>query len=205
MVKIKICGITNLGDALSCVKAGCDALGFVFYRKSRRYISPIKAKLIAEELPRGIIKIGIFVNAREKTIKRIAKVCRLDMLQFHGDESPEFCLRFKGYKVIKAFRIKDKVDLGRISRYRVSAYLFDTFSGSKMGGTGRRFDWGLLSGVKGSIFLSGGLTKENVRMAIKLISPSWVDVSSSVEVSPGKKDFRKVKQFISQVRKNQSG
>lgn len=204
MVKIKICGITNLEDALNSVKAGCNALGFVFYRKSPRYITPKKAVQIIKDIPAHILKIGVFVNAKEKTIKRIARLCNLDMLQFHGNESPEFCERFKGYKIIKAFRVKDRIKLENLLNYKIFAYLFDTFVKSKLGGTGRKFNWARvrhLKGLRKPIFLSGGINTKNVTKAIKQVRPDWLDVSTSVEIKPGKKDHRKVKKFIQTVRK----
>lgn len=203
MVKVKICGITNLEDALSSIEAGCDALGFVFYRKSSRYISPVKAKDIITKLPSRVVKIGIFADAKEKTIKRIAKFCKLDMLQFHGKESPSFCARFKKYKIIKTFRVKGKLDHGKIMKYRPFAYLFDTFVPSTMGGTGKKFNWKLirhLNHIEQPVFLSGGLTCANVRQAIRAVRPSWVDVSSSVEKLPGKKHHKKVQKFIKAVK-----
>ena len=204
MVRVKICGITNLGDAIAAVGAGCGALGFVFYKKSARYVTPLRAKNIIRLMPANIIKVGLFVNAREKTIERIAKMCKLDMLQFHGDESTEFCNKFKGYKIIKAFRIKDKLDLKDILKYKTFAYLFDTFDKTKIGGTGKKFNWKLINNldkIKRQIFLSGGLNKGNVKEAIKTVHPDWLDVSSSVEIRPGKKDYKKIKEFIEKVRK----
>ena len=203
MIKVKICGITNLFDALVSARSGCDALGFVFYRKSPRYIEPEKAKAIISQLPPHIIKIGVFVNARENNIKRIAKVCSLDMLQFHGNESPEFCLRFKKNRVIKAFRVRGKLDRKKILKYKPFAYLFDTFLDSKVGGTGKNFDWRLVRHVDGlarPVFLSGGLTEKNVKEAIHVVKPEWIDVSSSVEERLGKKDQGKVKRFIRVVK-----
>jgi phosphoribosylanthranilate isomerase len=204
MVKIKICGITNLEDALNSVKAGCNALGFVFYRKSPRYITPKKASEVIKHIPAHILRIGVFVNAKEKTIKRIARLCNLDMVQFHGNESPEFCKKFKGYKIIKAFRVKDKIELKDLLNYKPFAYLFDTFVRSKVGGTGEKFNWALVrhfSGFRKPIFLSGGLNVKNVTEAIKQVRPDWLDVSTSVEIKPGKKDYNKVRQFIEIVRK----
>jgi len=199
MVKIKICGITNLEDALNSVKAGCNALGFVFYRKSPRYIMPKKASQIIKHIPAHILKIGVFVDTKEETIKRTAKLCNLDMLQFHGNESPQFCNKFKGYKIIKAFRVKDKIELKNLVNYKTFAYLFDTFVKSKMGGTGKKFNWTLgrhLKGLRKPIFLSGGLNAENVTEAIKQVRPDWLDASSSVESAPGKKDHKKVQEFV---------
>jgi phosphoribosylanthranilate isomerase len=199
MVKVKICGITNMEDALASLRAGCDALGFLFYKNSPRSISPFAACRVIKQLPPQIIKIGVFVNAKEKTIKRIARSCKLDMLQFHGDETPEFCARFKEYKIIKVFRIKKTIDLKKILKYRVFACLLDTFDKSKRGGTGKQFDWSLacrLKDIHTTVFLSGGLTEKNVQKAIRQGRPQWVDASSSLEVSPGKKDHQKVVRFV---------
>jgi len=199
MVKVKICGITNLLDAKVAAEAGCDALGFVFYKKSPRYITPQSAKGIITKLPKNMTVIGVFVNAKEKTIKNIAKFCSLDILQFHGREPSEFCARFKGYKVIKAFRVKGKINLKKILKYKTFAYLFDTFVRDAPGGTGKQFNWRLLKlldKAQPKIFLSGGLNRGNVRKAIGIVRPDWVDASSSVEISPGKKDHKKVREFI---------
>jgi len=199
MIKVKICGITNLEDALCAVLAGCEALGFAFFKQSPRYITPEKAAKIIRCLPKHVIKIGVFVNAKEVSIKRIAKLCHLDILQFHGDESPEFCRKFKGYKIIKVFRVKDDIDTEEIKKYKTFAYLFDTFTRSARGGTGKSFNWEILShlkGIKQPVFLSGGLSVANVRHAVKLAHPDWVDVCSSVELRPGKKDHAKVRKFI---------
>ncbi len=223
MVKIKICGITNLEDALLSYFAGAHALGFVFYKKSPRYIRPIKAANIARILPKKVKLVGVFVDEKVSTVKKIAKLCDLDMLQFHGQETPEYCRKFKGYKVIKAFRISKKEDLEGIAKYKTFAYLFDSFSKTKFGGTGNKFNWKILaqsvriepvkishgeilerpiagrSSIKPVVFLSGGLTCSNVRKAIKLLKPGWVDVSSSLESKPGKKDHKKIQKFIKSI------
>ena len=204
MVRVKICGITNLEDALSCFFSGAQALGFVFYKKSPRYIRPLAARNISRILPKKIKRVGVFVNESVPTVKKIAKLCNLDMLQFHGDESPEYCRKFKGYKVIKAFRINKKEDLANISRYKAFAYLFDSFSNTELGGTGNKFNWKILAQtvkMKPVMFLSGGLTYSNVRKAIKLLKPDWVDVSSSLERKPGKKDHKKIQRFIQETLK----
>ncbi|MFH1414168.1 MAG: phosphoribosylanthranilate isomerase [Candidatus Omnitrophota bacterium] len=205
MVRVKICGITNSQDAENSIQAGSNALGFVFYRNSPRYITPDKASAIIQGLPKKIKKIGVFVNAREDSIRRIARVCRLDMLQFHGNQSAEFCRKFRNYKVIKAFRIKDKIETDKISEYLTYAYMFDAFRKNKFGGTGKKFNWNLLKSIdkiKRVIFLSGGLTERNVARAIKAVQPDWVDVSSAVEIRPGKKDHRKLKKFIRAVKES---
>ena len=199
MVKVKICGITNLTDALAAVSLGCDALGFVFYRKSPRRISPEDALGIIKKLPRKIVRIGVFVDEKAQRIKNIAKFCRLDFIQLHGSESVNFCKKLKGLKIIKAFRVKGTIDENNISRYKVKAYLFDTYVKSKAGGTGKSFNWGLLCRIKKTkipVFLSGGISIKNVKKAVKTIKPQWVDVSTSVEKLPGRKDAKKVREFI---------
>ena len=180
MVRVKICGITNLEDAQVSTGSGCDAVGFVFYKKSPRYITPGKARDIIKQLSPHIIKFGVFVNAREKTIKRIARICGLNILQFHGNESLKFCSKFKDYKIIKAFRIKNKINPQKIIKYKTFAYLFDTFVGSKVGGTGKNFDWNLvrhIDGITCPVFLSGGLTANNVRKAIEIVPVSYTHLT----------------------------
>jgi phosphoribosylanthranilate isomerase len=199
MVKVKICGITNLQDALYAARQGADALGFIFYKKSPRYISPQKAAAITRQLPKAINRVGVFVNARQAAIKRIAGDLKLDMLQFHGNESGNFCRRFRGFKIIKAFGVRHKLYLKDLSDYDVWAYLFDSFAGNKFGGSGKTFNWHLLSrlrGVKKTVFLSGGLNPGNVKQALKAFPAQWVDASSSLEAYPGKKDLLKLKRFI---------
>ena len=201
--KVKICGITRLEDALFAQASGADALGFVFYPLSHRYIRPEDAKDIISRLNNKIIKVGVFVNPEAAEVKIIARLCPLDILQFHGDESPDFCCQFSSREIIKAFRVKDKDSLGRLSDYGgVDYYLFDAFSQKGLGGTGRRFNWELLKKAKidKPFFLSGGLTPKNVAGAIKTVCPAWVDVSSGVEKSPGIKDQKKIRNFIERVR-----
>ncbi len=203
-VKIKICGITNLEDALACFFLGAHALGFVFYKKSPRFITPFAARNISRILPKKIKRVGVFFDENVQTVKKIAKLCNLDMLQFHGRESPAYCRKFKGYKVIKAFRIKEEEDLCNIYKYKAFAYLFDSFSNAKLGGTGTKFNWKILAQVgkiKPIMFLSGGLTCANVAGAVKLLKPDWVDVSSSLERVPGKKDHKKIEKFIQETLK----
>jgi len=203
MTKVKVCGITNLKSAFYACFYGADAVGFIFYKKSPRYIAPAKAKKIISLLPKHILKVGVFVDAKENDIKRIAGQCRLDMIQLHGNESPDFCGKFKGYKIIKALRIKNKDSLKNISAYKVYAYLFDTYAKGKFGGTAKTFDWRLLKLVKRlkkPVFLSGGLNPSNVSKAIRAVRPEWVDASSSLESSPGKKDSQKIKRFIAAVK-----
>jgi len=207
MVKVKICGITNLDDAQAAVEAGCDALGFLFFKESRRYITPRRAKDIINMLPKKIIKIGVFVNEKPKDIRWAAEFCGFNILQFHGDESPQLCRKFSDYKIIKALRLKRKRDFRLALRYNNSifAFLFDTYTRSGIGGTGEKFDWELIRDVHNTIdcpvFLAGGLTDKNVLEAIEIVRPDWVDVSSSVESVPGKKDHKKIQRFIEAVKK----
>jgi phosphoribosylanthranilate isomerase len=199
MVKVKICGITNLEDALYSFFAGASALGFVFYKKSPRYISEAQAKKICAIIPKKILKVGVFVDENVATVKRIARSCRLDLLQFHGHESSVYCRKFAGYKVIKAFNLAGAEDLGKVAEYKTFAILFDSFSPGLRGGTGKKFNWKILAHaakMKQVVFISGGLTSTNVRKAVKMLKPDWVDVSSSLESSPGKKDHRLIRKFI---------
>ena len=204
ITKVKICGITNLEDAKWCVEAGADFLGFVFYKKSKRYLRPLSAKKIIERLPKAVLKVGVFVNQAPVEVKKIAEICSLDLLQFHGDESPDYLKSFKACKTIKAFRLKERFSVTELKRYRQTLFLFDTFKKEAFGGTGEVFDWRLLlplKKIKTPFIVSGGLTPGNVVPLIEKIQPFAVDVSSGVEVSPGKKDHRLVKSFIGAVRK----
>jgi phosphoribosylanthranilate isomerase len=199
LVKVKICGITNLEDALASFFAGAQALGFVFYKQSPRNIGWRQARKILRLLPKKILRVGVFVDEKVTTVKKIAKLCGLNMLQFHGQESSEYCRKFKGYKVIKAFRINRKEDLEGIFQYKTFAYLFDSYSNAGLGGSGKKFNWKILAQaarMKPVVFVSGGLTAGNVRGAVKLLKPDWVDVSSSLELKPGKKDHKKIQKFI---------
>jgi phosphoribosylanthranilate isomerase len=203
MVKVKICGITNREDALAAVKAGADALGFVFYPESSRYVLPEEASLIIRSLPARIEKAGVFVNSRETTVRRIKDLCGLTMLQFHGNESPEFCRRFRGVKTVKALRVQERPDPAFFFRYDIHGFLLDSFAAGKAGGTGTSFDWSFCEGIDAGgkqLFLSGGLTCANVREAVRRVRPDWVDVSSGVEAAPGKKDAAMVREFIRRAR-----
>jgi len=198
-MKVKICGITNIEDAQAAAEAGADALGFVFYKESRRYISPNRVSKLVAQIPGNILRVGVFVDGKEKDIRWAQDLCRLDLLQFHGEEKPEFCDKFRDVKVIKAFRIRKMRDVRGVSRYDTYAYLFDTYIRGKLGGTGEKFDWELVKDFdRGAheIFLSGGLNPKNVRQAIEIVKPDWVDASSSLEAIPAKKDHKKVAEFI---------
>jgi len=199
---IKICGITNLEDAQEAVELGADALGFVFYEKSPRKITKEKAKEIIGSLPKEVVKVGLFVDELEEQVNEIASYCNFDILQFHGDETPDYCKKFP-QKIIKAFRIKDKESLVDIPKYEVDYYLLDAYSEELPGGTGKTFNWDLAKEAREfgkPIILSGGLNPENIIEALEKVSPFGVDVSSGVELSPGKKDQKKLEEFITKVK-----
>lgn len=193
MVKVKICGITNLEDALEAVAHGADALGFVFFKKSPRYISPINAKAIIKNLPPFIASVGVFVNEDKKNIEKIAAQTGINIIQLHGDERPQACRLLR--PIIKAFRVKSLECLEPLSKYKdkVSAFLLDTYTPEIFGGTGQIFNWNIAVEAKqfGRIILAGGLTPENIEQAIRWVHPYAVDVSSGVEEKKAKKTIEK--------------
>ncbi len=206
MVKIKICGITNKRDAIDASDLGVDMLGFVFYKKSKRYVEPKIVRDIVNELPLSISKVGVFVDLDKKKVLEIAEECSLNMLQFHGEEAPDYCTEFNGiYKIVKAFRIKDSNSLKGINDYNADFYMLDAYSSREKGGTGESFDWNIIENFEflKPIILSGGLDSSNVCQAIQKVSPYGVDVSSGVEESPGKKDLKLMGDFVRKVRKSQ--
>lgn len=197
MVKVKICGITNLDDAMMSVESGADALGFVFYEKSPRHVTPEQASEIIRLMPPFVQIVGLFVNQTAETINRLSDFCRLDVVQLHGDETPEFCTDIRR-RVIKALRVRDFTSLEQMSGYDISAFLLDAWSPAAYGGTGQTFNWDIASIAAKSrrVILAGGLTPENVAEAIVKTRPYAVDVSSSLELTPGKKDAAKICAFI---------
>jgi phosphoribosylanthranilate isomerase len=200
--RVKICGITNLADALAAVEAGADALGFNFYRKSPRYLAVSAAAKISKQLPPFIMRVGVFVNAPVELVTRAIGECDLGLLQFHGDEPPEFCTQF-GLMSMKAFRIRDAESLKELPKYPTEAWLLDAYSPEARGGTGEKFNWDLAVEAQKfgrPVFLAGGLTPENVAEAVRQVRPFGVDVSSGVEGAPGEKDHQKVRDFIAKVR-----
>lgn len=203
MIKIKICGITRIEDALCAVESGADAIGFVFYPRSPRYITPEKAKEIISSIPPFITTVGVFVNEKMDTLIDMASYTGIDIVQLHGDEPPEYCHSL-GRRFIKAFRIKENFDIEKIGQYKqASAFLLDTYHTESPGGTGKVFDWNRAIEAKkyGKIILAGGLNPENVAGAIKKVNPYGVDVSSGVETGvKGIKDHDKIRAFIKVVR-----
>ncbi len=203
-IRTKICGITSLADARAAVRAGADLLGFVFYAKSPRFILPQKARSIIRKIPARVKKVGVFVNASVEEVRKTARLCRLDYLQFHGSESPVLLRRFKGYKTIKAVRVKGAASLLGLSRYPADFFLFDAFHEKAFGGTGKTFDWTLLARLnklRKPFFISGGLTPDNVGALLRRIRPYGLDVSSGVELRPGKKSARLIRRFMRQEEK----
>lgn len=201
--KVKICGLTNVPDALAAAEAGADMLGLMFYEKSPRHVTLGTAAEIARHLPASVLRVGVFVNPAEELVRRALGECGLGLLQFHGDEPPRFCTQF-GAMSMKAFRVRDSQTLERLSLYPTEAWLLDAYSPDQLGGTGTSFNWDLAVEAKKfgkPIFLAGGLTPENVAEAVRRVQPFAVDVSSGVESSPGKKDGARVRAFIEAVRK----
>lgn len=201
MTRVKICGITNLKDAQDAVKAGATALGFIFYKKSPRAIGAFKARKIIQELPPYVTPVGVFVDQKEGAVKQILEHTGIHTVQFHGNETPAYCNRFKKrYKVIKVFRIDETTTINDLKLYDVDALLFDTFVEGLEGGTGKVFDWTFARRARAlnkPIILSGGLHYNNVGEAIEMVKPYAVDVSSGVEIQgkPGKKLARSMQLF----------
>jgi phosphoribosylanthranilate isomerase len=201
-VKVKICGITNLDDALAAVDYGADALGFVFFKGSPRYISHEKVGVIIKKLPSFTTTVGVFVDEKIEQIERMIGLTGIDIVQFHGSEPPEMCNISR--RIIKAIRIKSLESLDFLKNYRgkVSAFLLDTFVPDIFGGTGQIFNWDIAVDAKqlGKIILAGGLTPDNITEAVRHTRPYGVDVSSGVELEKGKKDHRKMKLFIERAK-----
>jgi phosphoribosylanthranilate isomerase len=197
-VKVKICGITNVTDAVIAADAGADMIGLMFYEKSPRRVSFQTAAEIARSISPFVVKVGVFVNPDSDTVLRAIADCGLGLLQFHGEESPDFCAQF-GLMSMKAFRIQNEESLKMLPEYPTEAWLLDAYSRDKLGGTGEQFNWDFAIEAQKlgkPIFLAGGLTPENVADAVRRVRPYGVDVSSGVEASPGKKDAEKVRAFV---------
>ena len=204
--RIKICGITRIEDALTATRLGADAIGFIFWPKSARFISPAKAREIVDELPPFVSAVGVYVDPEEGWVEESSNIARLSLLQFHGDESPEFCDQFS-LPYIKALRVREGMDLLQYEDQYSSArgLLLDTYTEGMPGGTGDTFNWDLIpQGLTVPLILSGGLHPGNVTMAIKKVQPWAVDVSSGVESVKGIKDAEKIADFMRGVRHSES-
>lgn len=197
MTLIKICGITNLDDALAAVASGADALGFNFYKPSPRYITPPAAREIIEQLPPSVLAVGVFVNEPLESLTTIAEESGIAALQLHGDESPEYCRELaRNRYVIKTLAVASEEDLKAIETYEVEAIMLDTRDSRLRGGTGRVFDWSLAKQVRQRLYLAGGLSPENVAEAIETVQPYAVDACSALEDAPGKKNHDRMHRFV---------
>jgi len=200
--RVKICGITNLEDAVVAIKAGADELGFNFYLESPRYIFPLRAREIIDQLPISILKVGVFVNETIETIAAIAVIADLDLIQLHGDEDSAFVADLKAraeLPVIKAFRVTPDFLPESVLNCQADAILLDGYSSKERGGTGDIVDWNVaqrVSDIVQVLYLAGGLSSDNVAEAINKVRPYAVDVCSRIESEPGKKDADKLKRFI---------
>jgi phosphoribosylanthranilate isomerase len=199
---VKICGLTRLEDALAAARLGAHALGFVFYSRSPRNVTSARAAEIVRQLPPFVMSVGLFVNAGDHEVARVLNEVPLDLLQFHGEESPEYCGRFRK-PFVKALRVRPGVDLLQYAHQFEGArgLLLDAFVEGTHGGTGAGFDWDLIPpGLSLPVVLSGGLNSGNIAAAIRRVRPWAVDVSSGVESAPGVKDAQKMADFFQGVR-----
>ena len=198
MIAVKICGITSLKDAEMAVNYSVSAIGMIFCPDSPRYVDPAEVEQWIERIPDSVKKVGVFVNEQIDTINNITRQLKLEFIQLHGDESPEFCNGMIR-PVIKVFRVGDDFDAIVLNEYDVHGFLFDTYKKGNPGGTGTRFNWDLIANLKTEtpIILSGGLTPENVLNGIEAVNPAAVDVNSGVESVPGVKDEEKIKELFS--------
>ena len=217
MVKVKICGITNLDDAQFAIQSGVSAIGFIFAdsprKVSKENVRNIIDKLGTDDLRQSpIYRVGVFVNEDINTIIEIANYCQLTHIQLHGNESPEYCEQLT-FPIIKAFRLKDKLGTDyshqsqnlslEINKYQtIYAFLLDTYQKGIYGGTGKQFDYSFINNLPRDkiFFLSGGLNPDNIVEAIKTANPDWVDISSGVEISPGKKDRLKIQKLFQNLK-----
>jgi phosphoribosylanthranilate isomerase len=205
MVQVKICGITNSADAMAAIDAGANLIGFNFYEKSPRHITPAEAAKIRAQLPQRVKAVGIFVNPRSADVMALRKSLKLDAVQLHGDESPDVVADIAAAApVIKAFRVEPEFPLAILDEYPGAfAFLFDAAHTGQYGGTGRTTDWDAArrAALSHRIILAGGLKVENVAAAVRIVRPYGIDVASGVESSPGKKDHERLREFIQEVRR----
>lgn len=206
MIRIKVCGITNLEDAKLCYELGADALGFIFYEHSKRYIDFEKAFTIISELPAFVSKVGVFVNEPFITINHIAQSVGLTHVQLHGDEDQLFINKVN-HPVIKALRVNKDFAFSSLNFYSGCTILLDTFSDKEIGGTGLTFDWNTIpKDLRSKVILAGGVSVDNIVDIFTKIKPQAVDISSSLETEAGKKDEKKLREFfhvINQLRKTE--
>ena len=205
MTFIKICGITNVDDALAAVTAGADALGFNFYKPSPRYVTPQIAREIIAKLPMSVLTVGVFVNEDSPaSVLSIANEAGITALQLHGDESPDYCRELaKDRYVIKSLAVANDFDLETVSAYEVEAIMLDTKHFALRGGTGEVFDWSIareVNSVVPKLFLAGGLSPDNIEEAIAIVRPYAVDACSALEDTPGRKNHDRMRDFVETAR-----
>jgi phosphoribosylanthranilate isomerase len=205
MTLVKICGITNLDDALAAIAAGADALGFNFFKPSPRYITPEAAREIVAQLPASVLTVGVFVNEESpQAVMNMANEAGIKALQLHGDESPDYCRELAAHtQVIKSLAVSDSFDPKQARAYQVHAIMLDTRDNRLRGGTGRVFDWSIaqqVSQLVPKLYLAGGLSPENVAEAINTVHPYAVDTCSALEDRPGSKNHERMRAFIDTVR-----
>jgi len=205
MIPVKICGITNLEDALCAAQNGAAAVGFIFYPSSPRIIRPERAREIIDKLPRDLVKVGVFVNEEARAVQKIFDDCCLDMIQLHGDETPGYCGQFPKSLVIKALELKTAEDLQKAEIFDVAAILVDSRCAGLYGGTGKTANWDLAGRISQPLVLSGGLKEDNVIDALQKVNPGALDINSGVETMPGKKDPEKIKQIMQIIKAHASG
>lgn len=204
MTLVKVCGITNLEDALAAIEAGAEMLGFNFYARSPRHVEPVAARAIIEQLPEGVACVGVFVNEPSpEAALRVARESGVSAVQLHGDETPEFCRALEGFTTIKALRVGEDYGVETATAFDTDALLLDAYAPDAFGGTGHTFDWSLARATREAVprlFLAGGLKPSNVADAIRAVGPHAVDVCSGVETSPRRKSFQLMRDFIAAVR-----
>ena len=201
MMRVKFCGLTHEEDIARAVKLGVDALGFVFYAPSSRSVAPDHAAMLTSSVPAFVTRVGLFVNEQPAIIQNIFERTRLNLIQYHGDETPEFCDAV-GLPFIKAFRVRPEIDIQtEMERYpNASGFLLDAYVKGQPGGTGERFDWGMIPQSNAPIILAGGLSPDNAKDAIEQVAPWALDVSGGIETKPGRKDPDKMVRFMNACR-----
>lgn len=198
-MKIKICGITNIDDALAAESLGADAIGFIFYEKGKRYVAPETIRDITNVLSPFTIKVGVFVNESSEIINTKSKLAGINVVQLHGNEKQDI-INSISLPVIKVFRVDENFDYKMIDQYNGCSILLDTYSEKSYGGTGKQFDWEKIPAkIRNNIILAGGVSLENIEFIYKNINPVAVDLSSSLEITPGKKDKNKMEKFFNKV------
>ena len=201
MTRVKFCGLTHVEDIARAVQLGVDALGFVFYAPSSRSVAPDHAAMLTSSVPAFVTRVGLFVNEQPAIIQNIFERTRLNLIQYHGDETPEFCDAV-GLPFIKAFRVRPGIDIQtEMERYpNASGFLLDAYVKGQPGGTGERFDWGMIPQSNVPIILAGGLSPDNAKDAIEQVAPWALDVSGGIETRPGRKDPDKMSRFMNACR-----